>query len=127
MIDAADIRPEDLPASLRWVLDAIGLENTLNFVSLYGGGRAWIARRYGIGHPLVALIGLPAAAQLAAAAKESGRMNTMIKVPLLRSARIRIRNRRIMEMREQRLSCQAIAVEMDLSGSTVSRVLSAIK
>ncbi len=122
MIDPAEIAPDDLPRSLQWMIDAIGLDDTLAIVELHGGGRVWVSPRFRSGDPLVSRIGLPACQRLAAAWLATGLPSRSVDVPSMARARKAVRDRNIRERSRQRCSQPNIAVEFDISLRTVRRV-----
>ena len=116
---STEIDIDDLPPSLKRLVDAIGLKATLALVSHHGGIRLYVPKRVKPGHRLTRQIGLQGARALAACFP-----GELLFVPRAAGALRALRNKEIRAQHAAGDSAATIARKVGLTERQVFTILS---
>jgi hypothetical protein len=121
MLDAESFDESLIPASLLQIVALIGLEAALKLVKAYGGVRLYVPKKIDADHPLVELIGYPAARALAA--EFGGQPH--FDIPKCEAALREARNRQIRQDRAMGHSIRELALKYRLTERGIEKILGA--
>lgn len=112
------VKLENLPRSLQDLGEEIGLEAVLKLVARYGGTEISTPKKVHDDHPLVLLVGLPAAQYIAS---HWGGDN--LYIPNLNRVKQKIRNIEIVRRFDQGESTQKLALAFQVTSRTIKNIL----
>jgi len=111
------IREADLPSSMQFVSDLIGLEPTLRLLEVYGGRNVYIPKKVRENHPIAQVAGPEALEKLAA---EFGGL--ALQFPMAAWAQAKARNR-VIRAKRTAASGSELARDFKLSERQIWKIL----
>jgi len=111
------IREADLPSSMQFVSDLIGLEPTLKLLQVYGGRNVYIPKKARDNHPIARIAGREALEKLAA---EFGGL--ALQFPMAAWAQSKARNR-VIRAKRTSASGSELARDFKLSERQIWKIL----